>query len=104
LDEYLPHLNATLNAIAALLLTRGWILIRRRDIAAHRRAMLSAYVVSGLFQTTYDVYHAETEASLLTQLCKTPEDEARAIAAAEETLNALYDFLDGVERRYGKAA
>lgn len=48
----------------------------------------------------YDVYHAETEISLLTQLCKTPEEEERAIAVASETLDALYDFLDGVERRY----
>lgn len=54
-------------------------------------------------QTT-DVYHAETEATLLNQLCKTPEDEDRALKAAEETLDALYEFLDGVERRYGKAA
>ena len=57
--EYLPHLNATLNAVAALLLTRGWFLIRRRRIDDHRRTMLAACVVSALFLTSYVVYHAQ---------------------------------------------
>lgn len=49
---------------------------------------------------TYDVFHSETEARLLERLVKTPEDEERALNATEETLSALYEFLDGVERRY----
>jgi len=48
----------------------------------------------------YDVYHAETEISLLGELCKDAATEERAIKVAEEALDALYDFLDGVERRY----
>ena len=52
----------------------------------------------------YDVFHSETEMSLLSELCKTRSDEERAVAVAEETLKALYDFLDGVERRYKKSA
>lgn len=54
---------------------------------------------------TYDVFHSETEMNLLDRLCG--DDEAakeRALSVAEETLDALYDFLDGVERRYRKAA
>lgn len=47
-----------------------------------------------------DVYQAETEAVLLADLCKTQEDEDRAVEVVEKTLNSLYDFLDGVERRY----
>ncbi len=53
---------------------------------------------------SYDVFHAETEISWLAKMCQDPESEARAIAVAEETLNALYDFLDGIERRYKTAA
>lgn len=53
---------------------------------------------------TYDVYHAETEISLLDKLCTDEASRARAIRAAEEALDALYDFLDGVERRYKPAA
>ncbi len=53
---------------------------------------------------TYDVFHAETEMEILNRLCQTPEDEERALTAAQEVLDALYDFLDGVERRYQMAA
>jgi pyrroloquinoline quinone (PQQ) biosynthesis protein C len=49
---------------------------------------------------SYDVFHAEAEISLMTELCKDEETEKRAIIASEETLGALHDFLDGVERRY----
>lgn len=47
-----------------------------------------------------DVYHAEAEATLLAELCRSEEDEERAVQVVEKTLNTLYDFLDGVERRY----
>ncbi|MBM4304676.1 MAG: CADD family putative folate metabolism protein [Deltaproteobacteria bacterium] len=48
----------------------------------------------------YDVYHAETEANLLSQLCLSEVDEERAVESVEKTLSVLYDFLDGVQRRY----
>jgi uncharacterized membrane protein YozB (DUF420 family) len=55
----LPALNATLNAISAVLLTIAWFLIRARRIAAHRRFMLAAFVSSSLFLTSYLIYHAK---------------------------------------------
>jgi uncharacterized membrane protein YozB (DUF420 family) len=55
----LPALNATLNAISAVLLVIGWTLIRRRRIAQHRRVMIAAFVSSGLFLTSYVIYHAQ---------------------------------------------
>jgi len=51
-----------------------------------------------------DVHHAETEISLLDRLCQSQQSQDEAVRSAEETLNALYDFLDGVERRYRKDA
>ena len=54
----LPALNATLNAIAAVLLTAGWINIRRRNVAAHRACMLAAFGASTLFLVSYVIYHA----------------------------------------------
>ena len=54
----LPGVNATLNAISTLFLTLGWIFIRRRQISRHRACMLSAFVTSALFLTSYLVYHA----------------------------------------------
>ncbi|MEO8195629.1 MAG: DUF420 domain-containing protein [Thermoanaerobaculia bacterium] len=53
----LPTLNAALNATSAVLLTLGWILILRRKIDAHRRAMLSAFGCSIVFLVSYLVYH-----------------------------------------------
>jgi uncharacterized membrane protein YozB (DUF420 family) len=55
----LPTVNATLNAIAAVLLFTGWLLIRRRRIGAHRACMIAATVVSTLFLVSYLVYHAQ---------------------------------------------
>jgi len=53
----LPAVNATLNAISAVLLTCGYIMIRRRRIETHRRFMLAAFATSALFLTSYVVYH-----------------------------------------------
>ena len=53
----LPAVNATLNAISAVLLTCGYVMIRRRRIETHRRFMLAAFATSALFLTSYLVYH-----------------------------------------------
>ncbi|MGA2183168.1 MAG: DUF420 domain-containing protein [Bryobacteraceae bacterium] len=54
----LPLLNATLNGTAAVLLTCGYLLIRRRRVAAHRAVMIAAFCVSVAFLISYIVYHA----------------------------------------------
>ena len=54
----LPALNATLNAIAAVLLVIGYVLIRRGRIQQHRRVMLAAFATSALFLVSYVTYHA----------------------------------------------
>ena len=53
----LPTVNATLNTISTVLLTIGFLMIRRRNIVAHRNCMIAAFVVSGLFLTSYLIYH-----------------------------------------------
>ncbi len=53
----LPHLNALLNTVSAVLLLIGYYFIRQRDVAAHRRCMLAALGSSGLFLISYLVYH-----------------------------------------------
>lgn len=57
LDD-LPALNAILNGTAAVLLTIGWLLIRRKRITAHRRVMIAAFSVSVVFLISYLVHHA----------------------------------------------
>jgi uncharacterized membrane protein YozB (DUF420 family) len=54
----LPAVNATLNAISAILLLAGYVLIRSRRIDQHRRVMIAAFAVSTVFLVTYLVYHA----------------------------------------------
>jgi putative membrane protein len=53
----LPAVNATLNATAAVLLLWGYLLIRRKSIAAHRKVMLAAFATSSVFLCCYLVYH-----------------------------------------------
>jgi uncharacterized membrane protein YozB (DUF420 family) len=53
----LPLVNAILNGIATVFLIAGYILIRRRQIAAHRVAMSAAFVTSVLFLISYLIYH-----------------------------------------------
>jgi uncharacterized membrane protein YozB (DUF420 family) len=54
----LPAVNATLNGLCTILLLWGFSLIRRKRIDAHKRVMISAFVVSIAFLTCYLVYHA----------------------------------------------
>jgi len=53
----LPAINATLNGTAAVLLTTGYVLIRKRAVDAHRRVMIAAFAVSSVFLICYLVYH-----------------------------------------------
>jgi uncharacterized membrane protein YozB (DUF420 family) len=55
----LPALNATLNAISAVLLITGYVFIRRKNWRMHRASMISALVMSALFLTSYLIYHAQ---------------------------------------------
>jgi len=49
----IPTLNAALNALATVLMTAGFVFIKRGRRDAHRVAMLSAGVVSALFLVGY---------------------------------------------------
>lgn len=53
----LPAVNASLNAIAAVLLVIGYVLVKQRRLDAHRNVMLAAFAVSTLFLAGYVVYH-----------------------------------------------
>lgn len=53
-----PAIDATLNGATALLLTLGYLFIRRKRTRAHRVCMLSAFATSSLFLICYLLYHA----------------------------------------------
>ena len=53
----LPAVNASLNAIATVLLALGFYFIRRRDVDRHRNCMIAAFGVSAVFLVSYLTYH-----------------------------------------------
>jgi putative membrane protein len=55
---FLPTLNATLNFISAVLLTFGFVYIKRQQPRIHKKIMLTALVSSALFLISYLIYHA----------------------------------------------
>ena len=55
----LPALNATLNAVSAVLLTAGFVAIRRRRVHVHRACMVGAFCASALFLVSYLTYHLQ---------------------------------------------
>lgn len=55
----LPTLNAALNATSFVLLSTGYVFIRRGQRDKHKLCMLAALAVSALFLTSYVVYHAQ---------------------------------------------
>lgn len=53
----LPAINAGLNTLSTLLLTAGYLFIRRQNHTAHRNCMIGALVTSSLFLVGYLYYH-----------------------------------------------
>jgi putative membrane protein len=54
---FYPALNAFLNGTSAVLIGAGLYFIRSGRVQAHKRMMLSAFVTSCLFLTSYLYYH-----------------------------------------------
>jgi len=57
LSHALPAINATLNAATGLLLITGYILIKRKRIAWHRRFMIAACITALTFLVCYVLNH-----------------------------------------------
>lgn len=60
--EFLPALNACLNATSGVFLFLGWRAIRARRIDVHRKRMLGAVVASAVFLVFYGIRFALTGA------------------------------------------
>ena len=58
----LPPINATLNALSAIFLAAGFFFIRRKNVPAHRKCMLSAFATSTVFLACYLTYHLSVKA------------------------------------------
>lgn len=57
---FLPTLNACLNFTAGVLLFLGWLAIRNKKTAVHKRFMMAALACSFLFLISYLTYHLTT--------------------------------------------
>ena len=53
----LPLLNASLNALAGILLVSAYVMIRKGNVVRHRALMLAAFSTSVLFLVSYVIYH-----------------------------------------------
>lgn len=53
----LPAVNASLNALCAVLLLAGLVCIKRGQREAHKKIMLAAVCVSAVFLASYLTYH-----------------------------------------------
>ncbi|MFQ5881889.1 MAG: DUF420 domain-containing protein [Candidatus Methylomirabilales bacterium] len=53
----LPAVNAFLNGTSAVLLTVGYLFIRRKKVTGHKICMLTAFGFSCLFLVSYLIYH-----------------------------------------------
>jgi putative membrane protein len=56
--SFLSHVNASLNFVSAMLLTFGYLAIKRGNQQRHRTIMLAALASSALFLISYLIYHA----------------------------------------------
>jgi putative membrane protein len=50
-------INAIINSTVSLLLIAGFILVRQKNYLAHKKVMLTAIVLSGLFLVSYIAHH-----------------------------------------------
>lgn len=54
----LPAFHALINGTCTILLIAGYVFIRRRQIAMHKLAMVSTFMLSTVFLLSYVTYHA----------------------------------------------
>lgn len=57
MTQHLPHLTASLNALALILMLGGFWMIRQGRQVVHRRFMVAAIVTSAAFLAFYMLYH-----------------------------------------------
>jgi putative membrane protein len=59
----LPHLNAVINSLTAILLVLGFVFIKQKNVAMHRFAMQGAFVLGSLFLVSYVLYHLTNDST-----------------------------------------
>jgi uncharacterized membrane protein YozB (DUF420 family) len=98
----LPAVNASLNAVATVLLIRGRGLVKRGEVEAHRRTMLGAFAVSSVFLVCYVVHKAARSFENTTfNATGAAKDAYLALLASHVVLAACVPFLALALIRFG---
>jgi uncharacterized membrane protein YozB (DUF420 family) len=98
----LPAVNATLNAIATVLLLWGRALVKRGRTAAHKRVMLAAFGVSSVFLASYVAHKVSRSFENTTfNAVGAAKTAYLALLASHVTLAALVPFLAIALIRFG---
>jgi uncharacterized membrane protein YozB (DUF420 family) len=100
----LPTVNATLNAISAVLLVWAYVLIRNKRVDQHRRVMLTAFATSCLFLICYLIYHAQVGSVKFGHEGTTLRTVYLTILATHTVLAAAVPFLAVITLRRGLTA
>lgn len=61
--SYLPHINGIINSLTAVLLLTGLYFIKQKNVVAHKRTMLAAFVLGSIFLVSYVLYHLTNEST-----------------------------------------
>jgi putative membrane protein len=60
----LPHLNGTINSLTIFFLLAGYFLIKRGNIAGHKKAMIASFALGSIFLVSYLIYHSSAPSTL----------------------------------------
>lgn len=77
LAHFLPHWNASLNALATLLLIAGLASIKSKREGLHKWTMISAFATSTVFLVSYLFYHVVVKEGISTPFPSYPPDWVR---------------------------
>ncbi|MEQ8712562.1 MAG: DUF420 domain-containing protein [Cyclobacteriaceae bacterium] len=62
--KFLPHINAVINSLTAILLVSAVIIVKKGNVELHKKLMTSAFILGSLFLISYIIYHATIDSTL----------------------------------------
>lgn len=62
--KVLPHINAAINSLTAVLLVSALVMVKNGKIELHKKLMTSAFVLGSLFLISYIIYHATIDSTV----------------------------------------
>ncbi|WP_053405677.1 DUF420 domain-containing protein [Persicobacter sp. CCB-QB2] len=62
--KMVPHINAVINSATAVCLVLAVVQIKKGNVEAHKKLMLTSFVLGALFLVAYVVYHGSVETTL----------------------------------------